>query len=94
MLLAGDVEDLIALLHGHEGIDTDTTFEIETFGAGDAMVEGALPAAFEVTSVVIHSSSLGVVEVSVDNLRGVWRFAFRSNAARAEAGRKALSKEG
>ncbi len=59
MLLAGD------------GIETDTSFENESFGAGDAVVEGAFPAAFDLTSVVIQSSSLGVVEVSVDNLREV-----------------------
>ena len=94
LLLAEDVEELTARLHGHEGIDTDTTLETESFGAGGAVVEGAFPSAFGVTSVVVHSSSLGVVEVSVDNLREVWHFDFRSNAARAEAGRKALSKEG
>ena len=68
MLLARDVEALTALLHGHEGIDTDTTFETESFGDGGAVVEGTFPAAFEVASVVVHSSSLAVVEVSVDNL--------------------------
>ena len=94
MLLAGDGEDLTALLLGSEGIETDTTFENESFGAGDAVVEGAFPTAFDFRFVVPSSFSLGVMEVSVDNLREVWALAFRSNAARAEAGRKALSKVG
>ena len=94
VLLARDAEDVTAVLHENGGIDPDTTFETESLGAGDVIVEGASPAAFGVTSGVIHSSSLGVVKVSVDNLREVWRLAFRNNAARAEVGRKALSKAG
>ena len=94
MLLAGDGEDLTALLQGSEGIETDTIFENERFAAGDAVVEGACPAAFESTSGGTTSSSLRVAEVSVENLREMWPFAFRTNAARAEAGRKALSKVG
>ena len=81
------------LLAGN-GIETDTSFENESFGAGDAVVEGAFPAAFDLTFVVPPSFPLRVMEVSVNNLREVWPFAFRSNAARAEAGRKALSKVG
>ena len=71
MLLPQEGEDLTAVLHGNEGIDTDTTFETESFGTGGAVVEEAFPAAFEVTSVFVHSSSLGVVELSADNLREV-----------------------
>ncbi len=94
MLFAGDGEGLTALLHGSEGIETDTIFENESFATGDVVVEGAWLAAFESTSGVTSLSSLRVAEVSVDDLREVWPFAFRTNAARAEAGRKALSKVG
>ena len=72
--------------------ETDTTSENDGFVADDAVVEEHFPAAFGFSSVYVPSSSLGFVEVSVDNLREVWGFAFRTNAARAEAGRKALSK--